>query len=599
MRVGICTVEVSSLHAPPTTFSATVTWLAATSSFFPKKPVQYGYGPVHDLPTPPSTSRPSPPLIYKEPGYKAPLSTPRGSSPFNQPMSAPHRGLPPPAALPPVQQNPGPGPSQPPLSAPSSHTQSLGQLPSAPSWHEESMRAWLVAKAEEDKRRQEEERTRQESYRLEQRKMEHEILKTSLSGGIPPPLVPVVFAGMGGGALSPAALDWAQQFMISQSGQQHPPALMPPGTVSSDHQRRDSQAQAYPQYPPSGGVPSTPGSAQGPPSSFMSGYPGSPGRPRGLSMPGTMGSRTHGSASTLPNLNTNVPGGSSSASAAASHVGVQHQEPQPSPSIYFHHWQPPTTQAGGGRGGPDQPATPSVGESPRKRKAVGPQTAAPPPSTQRLRSPPFSQQSAALSNPPPGRRRGHSRQRSDLGSYRSGGRGRGESSGPGLGLGREMSPMHTSGASSARDSEQPSSSSQHQQAQGQSQQIPPVRPLPSQQQAPTRTGAHSVSSLLSSDNNPPSPQMGTHHFSASAGPSLETRHFQQHQHQHQQQQQQPPPPPPPQQQQHAFHQQHQQHQHQQQQQQAQYGEGERRSSEEKLRGGGVPGSAATRAGDND
>src|SRR5690606_37300894 len=98
-------------------------------------------------------------------------------------------------------------------------------LPAAPAWNDESMRAWLVAKTEEDKRRQEEEKTRQESYRLEQRRMEVEILRTSLQGGIPPPLVPVVFAGMGGGALSPAALDWAQQFMMLQSPQQHPPAL--------------------------------------------------------------------------------------------------------------------------------------------------------------------------------------------------------------------------------------------------------------------------------------------------------------------------------------------------------------------------------------
>jgi hypothetical protein len=336
------------------------------------KPVQYGYRPVHDLPTPPSTSQPSPPLIYLVAGESPALSG--GSGPSDQLMSAPHRGLPPPAALPPVQPPPGSGPSQPPSSLsvgqvvpppPLPQSQTFGQLPPAPPWHEESMKAWLVAKTEEDKRRQEEERTRQESYRLEQRRMEHEILRTSLQGGIPPPLVPVVFAGMGGGALSPAALEWAQQFMMSQSPQQHPPALMPPGTVSSEHQRRDSQAQMYGQYPASGGVPSTPGSAQGPPSAYMSGYPGSP-RPRGLSMPGTLTGRP------LPNLNTNVPGGPGSASASTQQPGMaqsqqqQQQEPQPSPSIYFHHWQPPTTQ-GGGRSGTDQPATPSGSSKTRSR----------------------------------------------------------------------------------------------------------------------------------------------------------------------------------------------------------------------------------------
>ncbi|GAB1313270.1 hypothetical protein MFIFM68171_03480 [Madurella fahalii] len=541
------------------------------------KPVQYGYRPVHDLPTPPSTSRPSPLLIYLDPGQKAPFNNPGGSSPSDQLMSAPHRGLPPPAALPPVQPPPGSGPSQPPpppslpgsQAAPPappalpSQSQTLGQLPPAPPWHEEAIRSWLVAKAEEDKRRQEEEKTRQESLRLEQRRMEHEILRTSLQGGIPPPLVPVVFAGMGGGVLPPAALEWAQQFMMSQYPQQHPPALMPPGPSSPEHQRRDSQAQAYGQYPASGGVPSTPGSAQGPPSAYMAGYPGSPTRPRGQSMPGTMGGRPLTGGPNPPNLNTNVPGGPGSASAAVQHPGIaqsqQQQEPQPSPSIYFHHWQPPTTQAGG-RSGTDQPATPSVGGSPRKRKAAGSQQPAPPPSTaQHLRSPPFSH-SAGLANPPPGRRRGHSRQRSDLGSYRPVGRGRGETS-----SGREMSPIP--GASSTGVAGEPSSS-----AQQQGQQAATFAPPPPQ--APARTGAHSVSSLLS--DNPPAA-----HFPAPEPPS-ESRHLQQQHHQQHQQ--------------HHHHQQHQQH-HQQ-----QFGEGERlsspRLSEEKARSGGVSGPPATRPGDN-
>ncbi|KAK3905372.1 hypothetical protein C8A05DRAFT_12805 [Staphylotrichum tortipilum] len=442
------------------------------------------------------------------------------------------------------------------------------------------MKAWLAAKAEEDKRRQEEERTRQESYRLEQRRMEHEILRTSLQGGIPPPLVPVVFAGMGGGALSPAALEWAQQLIMSQSTQQHPPALLPAGAVSSEHQRRDSQAQAYGQYTVSAGVPSTPGSAQGPPSGYISGYPGSPTRQRGLSMPGAMAGRPLiGGGSNLPNLNTtSVPSGPGGSSGTAHQAGLaqsqqqtqqqQQQEAQASPSIYFHHWQPPTSQAGG-RSSAEQPATPSVGESPRKRKAPGPQQPAPPPTTHRQRSPPFSH-STGLSNPPPGRRRGHSRQRSDVGSaYRpGGGRARGDSLGPG----REMSPMHTPGGATGpvRESGEPSStaSALHQA------QVPHFVPPPAAAQAPSgRAGAHSVSSLLSGDtNNPPSPEA-------------------RHQHQHQQHQHQ----------QHLQHQsQHRMHHHS----QAQFGENERghspRSSEEKLRGvGGVQGSAATRPGDND
>ncbi|KAL2174250.1 uncharacterized protein P884DRAFT_209456 [Thermothelomyces heterothallicus CBS 202.75] len=374
------------------------------------------------------------------------------------------------------------------------------------------MRAWLAAKTEEDKRRQEEEKTRQENYRLEQRRIEHEILRTSLQGGIPPPLVPVVFAGMGGGALSPAALDWAQQFMASQTPLQHPPALMPPGAMSSEHPRRDSQTHPYGQYPApgGGGVPSTPGSAQGVPGGYTSGYPGSPTRPRGLSMPGAMAGRPlAGASANLSNLNTNIPSvsghqpGLTQSQPQPQPQQQQQQEAQPSPSIYFHHWQPPTTQAGGGRGGAEQPATPS-GESPRKRKAPGPQQPAPPPSTttHRHRSPPFLQ-ATRLSNPPPGRRRGHSRQRSDLGSYRSGaGRGRGEMSDPG----RESSPMHAPGTDSARDGGNPPSSAPQQT------QVPQPAPAPAQAPSGPRTGAHSVSSLLSDD--PQSPGATARHFAS-------------------------------------------------------------------------------------
>ena len=53
--------------------------------------------------------------------------------------------------------------------------------------------------------------------------------------------------------------------------------------------------------------------------------------------------------------------------------------------------------------------------SPKKRKATGPQQAAPPPTTQpRYTSPPFSQTGSSVANTPSNRRRGHSRQRSDL-----------------------------------------------------------------------------------------------------------------------------------------------------------------------------------------
>ena len=364
-----CSLSIPQLAVTPTCSRSSHTY---TRMLTIKQPVHYGYKSVHDLPTPPSTSRPSPPLIFQEPQKPLP-AIPRSHSPSNQPMSGHHRGLPPPAAMalsqppPPGPGShppppPGPGPGQvPPPSSSAAQVQQLGQLPAPPQWQasEESMRAWLLAKAEEEKRRQEE-------LRLEQRRMEHDILRTSLQGGIPPPMVPVVFAGMGGGNLPQAALEWAQQFMYSQAQQnQHPQLLPPTGPVSPHHHRRDSQSQAaYGPYPGSGGVPSTPGSAQGPQGGFVAGYPGSPTRPRGYSLP--PGSRPLG-GSNLPTLNTNVPSGPGGPSAGHSHPSMAsaQQERPSSPPIYFHHWQPPTSQAG--QSSSNQPATPSGSSKTKNR----------------------------------------------------------------------------------------------------------------------------------------------------------------------------------------------------------------------------------------
>ncbi|KAK1971382.1 hypothetical protein LZ32DRAFT_439805 [Colletotrichum eremochloae] len=453
-----------------------------------KQPTQYGYKSVHDLPTPPSTSRPSPPLAYQDhPSHKLLPSIPRSHSPPGQPMSAHHRGLPPPAAMTlpqPSHSSSAPPPPPPPAAqpigqAPSTYSHGMGQLPGPPpQWHgaEESMKSWLAAKTEEERRRQEEEKTRQESLRLEQRRIEADMLRTSLNGGIPPPIVPLVFAGMGGG-VPPAALEWAQQFLAQQGQQPQPPQLLPSqGPLSPDH-RRDSHSQSYGQY---SGVPSTPSSAPGP--HGFAGYPGSPQRGRATTLSSTSSvSRPHGSIN-LPNLNTNVPhSGPPGSSTLQNQQQQQHpvtqpaqtqQEAQPSPSIYFHHWHPPTSQAGGGS---TQPATPS-GESPRnKRKATGPQQAPPPPSQQRLRSPPF-HSGSTLANPPPGRRRGHSRQHSDLSPYRPTGRGRGES----FGMPQGMSSQVTSFGTGAEHNESAAG----------------------QQQQTKSFGGHSVSSLLSEEPSP-------------------------------------------------------------------------------------------------
>ncbi|POS87039.1 hypothetical protein EPUL_000634 [Erysiphe pulchra] len=85
----------------------------------------------------------------------------------------------------------------------SQFSRSMGHLPDhPPRWQEseDSMGNWLLAKAEEDKLRQEEEKTRQEALKLEQRKVEQDMLNTSLREGIPPFLIPMFFAGISGGS---------------------------------------------------------------------------------------------------------------------------------------------------------------------------------------------------------------------------------------------------------------------------------------------------------------------------------------------------------------------------------------------------------------
>jgi hypothetical protein len=294
-----------------------------------------------------------------------------------------------PQASQPAGHPPPPVPSALGQAPPAPHVLDLAPLPPPPpQWQgaEDAMRSWLATKSEEERRRQEEEKTRQESLRLDQRRVEFEqskieleqkkvamdILQRSLSSGIPAPLVPVVFAGMGavaGGTLPQAALEWAQQFM--PQGLAHPPQLMGPGQVSPH--RRDSQPQAYGQY---SAVPSTPGSAPGPGAGYS--YPGSPTRSRGhsLSAVGSL-ARPVGQGSNLPNINTTVPqpGGPSSLQPHSGHPLTQassaapQQEAQSSPSIYFHYWHPPTSHAAGSSSA--QPAPPS-GSSKTKRKRESP-----------------------------------------------------------------------------------------------------------------------------------------------------------------------------------------------------------------------------------
>jgi len=364
-----------------------------------KQPAHQGYKSFHDYtpPTPPSTSRFSPAVASAGSPYPTVSATNKslpalpGRKSTPQSMSTPHRGLPPPAAMTlpqPSQQQPPPISQSALAQAPL--TQPMGQLPAPPQqWQgaEESMRNWLQAKTEEDRRKQEEEKTRQESLRLEQRKIEQDMLRTSLSGGIPPYMIPMVFAGMGGGNLPNASLEWAQHYMAQahhlqqqqqQQIQQQQQQLLPSQSQTSPEQvqRRDSRAHAQPFSGPQHPVPMTlPSTPVGPASTqqtagFLPSYQMSPAsRSRqNAQMQGTIVQPP--SASHLPRLNTGelltqppppgpnmqiLPG--QPTHPLQQSQSAQQQETQSSPSIYFHHWQPPTSQAGTSSG--NQPTTPS------------------------------------------------------------------------------------------------------------------------------------------------------------------------------------------------------------------------------------------------
>lgn len=371
-----------------------------------KQPAHHSYKSFHDYspPTPPSATRFSPALASIGPSFPnfssshkslPPLSLTRSAK---QQMSTPHRGLPPPAAMPlpqPLQQ--------PPPATQNLLSQPMGQLPAPPQqWQgaEESMRNWLHAKAEEDKRKQEEEKTRQEALRLEQRKIEQDMLRTSLSGGIPPYMIPMVnrsnvesadsrdkltgvqvFAGMGGGNLPNASLEWAQHHM-NQIHQQQPivsqQQLLPsqvPNSPDKHHLRRDSRAigppYMGPQPPAAVTLPSTPIGPGNPQQGggFLPSYQvPQAARSRAASQgQGNLGRPS----SQLPRINTgemnvHAPGpGMQILAGQPTHPlqqsqSAQHQDSQASPSIYFHHWQPPTSQAQSGpTSNANQPTTPS------------------------------------------------------------------------------------------------------------------------------------------------------------------------------------------------------------------------------------------------
>ena len=373
------------------------------------------------------------------------------SNPSNN-MSTPHRGLPPPSAMTlpdPSRQPPHPPPP------PAALGQSLGVIPQPPSqWHgqEEPMRHWLAAKAEEDKRKQEEEKTRQESLRLEQRRIEQSMLRESLQGGVPPQLIPMIYAGMGGASLGQISMDWLHQYASQMQSAQQQQQQQQHAVHSPPDVRRDSRllGQAPSTFQP---IPPTPPSQHAPaqqaeqiqqlpqPAPTFTAYQ-PPGRPGPTSTPR---SAAH---TQLPRLTTNEmyiqqppPPHNPSSAHPLQQTQTHSEQPATSPSIYFHHWVPPSeskpaapqtpaSKAGSNNPEPSaahqqQSESSDYRDSPRKRKAQGGHQPQPPPSSSAPMhaSPPFASSSG------PGRKgvgSGHQRSRSNVAGREFDGRREGQ-----------------------------------------------------------------------------------------------------------------------------------------------------------------------------
>jgi hypothetical protein len=372
-------------------------------------------------------------------------------------MGTPHRGLPPPSAM----TLPDPGRGQSAMPTP------LGALPPAPSqWQgaEDGMKNWLAAKAEEERRRQEEERTRQESLKLEQRKIEQSMLRESMQGGVPPHLVPIIFAGIGGGNLANISAEWIQQYTATVQAAHQQVQVQAQAQLSPD-MRRDSRMIGQPAASVYGAQPHTPQTVL-PPTAVLPGQ-AIPAQPQhapagysGIMSPrsratGILGAPTSAPRpvpqSQLPRLTTNDMNIQQPITAPANAQQPQAQsaqQEQSSPSIYFHHWVPPSSSNQEKSSSGNPPATPSgkfktspvhqqrqratsyasdleYTSSPKKRKAQGPHPPPPPPTSapQSHTSPSFSHVSTSSTSTPG--RRGHARGRSDASA-----RGREASSAP-------------------------------------------------------------------------------------------------------------------------------------------------------------------------
>ena len=401
----------------------------------PPSHLQHEVKPPHDWP------------IFSKPTllqYSPPVSPRNLPSVFDDSrMNNAHRGLPPLSAglpgtltLPPPER--GHATAPPPL----------GHLPAPPSqWagQDDSMRSWLHAKAEEDRRKQEEEKTRQEGFRLDQRRIEQDMLRESLQGGIPPPMVPLIFAGIGGGNLPAHTLEWAQQYLASLTiqNQQQQQQIQAQQQQLHQQQQIQSQQQMSPDHHRDSRMVSsnayTPHQPLQPPPPAQPSVNAQPVQSRAsISDP-------VGGPATLSRLNTTEFISNSTTSQTnrqplhpLQQAQTASSEQSSGPGLFFHHWTPPNPNSAAAAA--NQPPTPSgksthgspfsqlatsylrseYQNSPKKRKTAGGQAVPIPPSSQPSDQPqPMSSRSSREREMSPGHRHGpgrHSRQNSDASS---------------------------------------------------------------------------------------------------------------------------------------------------------------------------------------
>lgn len=219
---------------------------------------------------------------------------------------------------------------------------------------EQSMTSWLLAKVEEDKRRQEEEKTRQAAFRLEQLKVEQDMLRVSLDGGIPPYLLPIIFAGSGRRGDSQPDATWNQARYYDtqvqqaqpqgQQSQQHLLHMQDYTSPHSGHQRRplmDSPSTSAGISQSPGFVSSSPISSDRGSSRFASSYISNTGLLQTAQRPRSNTEEFYPQSYLEPGKRIAPV---QSPLRQPGHTAQQQEAMPHSTPIQFHYWQPPKPQ---------------------------------------------------------------------------------------------------------------------------------------------------------------------------------------------------------------------------------------------------------------